>query len=91
VASFESLRHTPPQTVMSETVHTHAPDRQVCPVGHVVPQVPQLLASLDTSTQRSLHTVVLGLGQPHWPCVHMAPLAHAFPHEPQLPRSVFRS
>jgi hypothetical protein len=69
---------------MVATEHEHAgpqPPRQVFPLGHTLPQVPQLLLSCSSSTHVPLQTVEFGQAQlPFWQtgvgCEHGASAPH---------------
>ena len=60
------------------------------PRGHVLPQVPQLAVSDETSTHLLPHTVSdAGQEMPHTPLAHIgvaegSEVVHLFPHAPQL-------
>jgi hypothetical protein len=72
-----------PHCVSDPQPDEHTPALQTCPVAHMCPQVPQLLASEEVGTHAPLHTVVPA-GQVHWPPLHDAPIGHALPQSPQF-------
>lgn len=88
------LTQRPPQSI-SLPVHigaVHAPMVQVCPAGHALPHVPQLLVLVEVSTHVPPQSI--------WPAGHItamrhAPIAHAWPigqvvpHAPQFAGSVW--
>jgi hypothetical protein len=64
---------------------THCPDEQDWPVGHMCPQMPQLLGSVSVLTQAPEHSVspVWQLVTTHWPLVHVEPEGHLCAQLPQ--------
>jgi hypothetical protein len=62
----------------------HVEPAHVSPLGHTVPQLPQLFGSDVVSVQPLLH-IVRGETQPAWhaPALHTPP-EHTFPQKPQL-------
>ena len=83
--------HMAPHAVVPP-VQTHFEDEQACPLGHFVPQAPQLLESDDRSTHALLQFVVGDMQTVvHLPPWHTWPLAHFVPQVPQLLGSVFTS
>jgi hypothetical protein len=64
------------------SAQAHAPDRQVNPAAHGLPQVPQFCASVCRSRQAPLHEVWV-LAQPHMPATQLNPLAQGRSQPPQ--------
>lgn len=76
--------HTPLQTI-EPTAQRHIPAEQVCPIGHALPHVPQLVALPCRSTQALPQRVRrVAQAEPHLPAAHTCPDGQAMPHVPQF-------
>jgi hypothetical protein len=58
--------------------------RQLCPIGHMKPHVPQLLGSLVVSTHVLLHELSAPGHGEHMPPEQISVPLHVCPHEPQF-------
>jgi hypothetical protein len=65
----------------------HLPFEQTWPVGHTLPQPPQLLGSLVVSLQTPLHRIS-GFVQAQVPFWQLVPPVQLVPHPPQLVGSI---
>jgi hypothetical protein len=68
-----------------------APAVQVCPLVHLVPQVPQLFASVLVSTQAPPQAVCPAVPQTQAPAVQVWPVPQVLPQVPQFFASVLAS
>ncbi len=73
--------------VAQVSVHTHAPDVQLCVDEHTVPQRPQLLRSVAVLTHVEPQSV-RPVGHTQRPAEHEVPEGQRLPHAPQLFASV---
>jgi hypothetical protein len=64
------------------TTGVQLPERHAEPVGHLIPQPPQLLRSNEVAVHWPEQSVV-PLGQPQPPPVHCLPPVHAMKQPPQ--------
>jgi hypothetical protein len=78
----------PAQTVGVPPGHTQAPPWQIAPLGQWLPQLPQLLRSVDKSAQTPEHILSVLRHKMHALIEHRYPAWQAFPQPPQLPWSV---
>ena len=87
-ASVFKSTHTPLQSVNpAAQVGTQAPDEQVCPAGHTVPQEPQFLGSLVTFVQTAaapVPQICFGATQVQVDEEQTSPAMQTAPQPPQL-------